>query len=188
MTKQVSTATIYLGTPFYNDDQRARVKKAMALLEKNPTVVRVHFPFDQNFVDPEEKNPEIGGIRSMTWRLATYNNDITGLVNASCGVFLYDMDNIDDGSAFEIGFMRALHKPVILVPFTNDPNKEKEMNLLNVNQLGGREVLLLDRERRAKIELCILYFILSFSLSLSLSLSLSKMQCHASTHQLTNSE
>ena len=51
MTKQVSTATIYLGTPFYNDDQRARVKKAMALLEKNPTVVRVHFPFDQNFVD-----------------------------------------------------------------------------------------------------------------------------------------
>ena len=102
MTKQVSTATIYLGTPFYNDDQRARVKKAMALLEKNPTVVRVHFPFDQNFVDPEEKNPEIGGIRSMTWRLATYNNDITGLVNASCGVFLYDMDNIDDGSAFEL--------------------------------------------------------------------------------------
>ena len=86
--------------------------------------------FDQNFVDPEEKNPEIGGIRSMTWRLATYNNDITGLVNASCGVFLYDMDNIDDGSAFEIGFMRALHKPVILVPFTNDPNKEKEMNLM----------------------------------------------------------
>ncbi len=57
MTKQVSTATIYLGTPFYNDDQRARVKKAMELLEKNPTVVRVHFPFDQNFVDPEEKNP-----------------------------------------------------------------------------------------------------------------------------------
>lgn len=47
MTKQVSTATIYLGTPFYNDDQRARVKKAMELLEKNPTVVRVHFPFDQ---------------------------------------------------------------------------------------------------------------------------------------------
>ena len=40
------------------------------------------------------------------------------------------MDNIDDGSAFEIGFMRALHKPVILVPFTNDPNKEKEMNLM----------------------------------------------------------
>lgn len=55
MNKQVSTAKVYLGTPFYNDDQRARVDKARALLEENPTVVRVHFPFDQNFVDPDEK-------------------------------------------------------------------------------------------------------------------------------------
>lgn len=130
MTHQISTATIYLGTPFYNDDQRARVKKARALLEQNPTVVRVHFPFDQNFVDPEETDAQVNGLRSMTWRLATYNNDLSGIINASCGVFLYDMDSIDDGSAFEIGFMRALHKPVILVPFTNDPNKEKEMNLM----------------------------------------------------------
>ena len=61
MTQQISTAKIYLGTPFYNDDQRARVKKARALLEQNPTVVRVHFPFDQNFVDPEEKDPEADG-------------------------------------------------------------------------------------------------------------------------------
>ena len=40
------------------------------------------------------------------------------------------MDNIDDGSAFEIGFMRALHKPVVLVPFTTDPAKDKVMNLM----------------------------------------------------------
>ncbi|WP_431462678.1 nucleoside 2-deoxyribosyltransferase [Lactobacillus crispatus] len=130
MTESVSTAKIYLGSPFYNDQQRARVDQARALLEQNPTVVRVHFPFDQNFVDPDEKNPEIGGIRSMTWRLATYNNDLEGLVNSTCGVFLYDMDNVDDGSAFEIGFMRALHKPVVLVPFTTDPNKDKVMNLM----------------------------------------------------------
>lgn len=40
------------------------------------------------------------------------------------------MDQIDDGSAFEIGFLRACHKPVILVPFTEDPNKDKVMNLM----------------------------------------------------------
>lgn len=130
MTESIPTATIYLGSPFYNDDQRARVVQAKKLLAQNPTIARVHFPFDQNFVDPEEVNPEIGGIRSMTWRVGTYQNDLSGIVNASCGVFLYDMDNIDDGSAFEIGFMRALHKPVVLVPFTNDPDKVKEMNLM----------------------------------------------------------
>ena len=32
--------------------------------------------------------------------------------------------------AFEIGFIRALHKPVVLVPFTTDPNKDKVMNLM----------------------------------------------------------
>ena len=130
MTAEISTAKIYLGSPFYNDVQRERVTKARKLLAQNRTVWQVHFPFDQNFVDPEEKNPEIGGVRSMTWRVATYQNDLNGIVNATCGVFLYDMDNIDDGSAFEIGFFRALHKPVILVPFTEIENKEKEMNLM----------------------------------------------------------
>src|SRR5699024_10110088 len=122
MNKQVSTAKIYLGTPFYNDDQRARVDKARALLEENPIVVIVQCPFDQYFVDAHEKIPVIGGIRSMTVRLVTYNNDLDGLVNSTCGVFLYDMDNVDDGSAFEIVFMRALHKPVVLVTFTKDPD------------------------------------------------------------------
>lgn len=124
------TAQIYLGSPFYTDAERARVPKAKELLAKNPTVLRVLFPFDMSFTDPEEKKPEIGGIRSMTWRVGTYQNDLSGIVNATCGVFLYDLDRIDDGSAFEIGFMRALHKPVIMVPFTEKENPEKVMNLM----------------------------------------------------------
>ena len=70
MNKQVSTAKIYLGTPFYNDDQRARVDKARALLEENPTVVRVHFPFDQNFVDPAFA-AWLGALPliTMTWKV-----------------------------------------------------------------------------------------------------------------------
>lgn len=118
MTENVATAKIYLGSSFYNDDHRTRALTAKKLLAKNPTVLRVHFPFDKNFIDSEEVNPKVGDVRSMTWRLGTYQNDLSGIVNATCGVFLYDMDKLDDGCAFEIGFMRALHKPVILVPFT----------------------------------------------------------------------
>lgn len=130
MSDQIPTARIYLGSPFYSDAEIKRSVKAKELLAKNPTVANVFFPFDQSFTDPEEKNPEIGGIRSMTWRVGTYQNDLNGISLATCGVFLYDMDMIDDGSAFEIGFMRAMHKPVVLVPFTEDPNKEKQMNLM----------------------------------------------------------
>ncbi|KRL61807.1 nucleoside 2-deoxyribosyltransferase [Lactobacillus psittaci] len=125
----VATGHVYLGSPFYSDAQRARVKKAQELLAQNETVVRVHFPFDYEFVDPDDPNPK-AGIPSLKWQLATYQNDLTGLVNASVGVFLYDMDQLDDGSAFEIGYMRALHKPVVLVPFTEHPEKEKKMNLM----------------------------------------------------------
>lgn len=34
------------------------------------------------------------------------------------------------GCAFEIGFMRANHKPVVLVPFTEHPERPKKMNLM----------------------------------------------------------
>ena len=37
---------------------------------------------------------------------------------------------LDDGCAFEIGFMRANHKPVVLVPFTEHPERPKKMNLM----------------------------------------------------------
>lgn len=130
MKAVVPTGKIYLGSPFYSDAERKRVDQAKELLSKNPTIAHVFFPFDGGFTDPDEKNPEIGGIRSMVWRDATYQNDLTGIVNATCGVFLYDMDMIDDGSAFEIGFMRAMHKPVVLVPFTEYPKKDKKMNLM----------------------------------------------------------
>lgn len=120
---------IYLGSPFYNKDQRDRVEKAQMYLAKNPTVLNIHFPFANEYVDADDPNPE-AGFFSLKWQVATYQNDLTGIINATVGVFLYDMDNLDDGSAFEIGFMRAMHKPVVLVPFTNHPNKPKKMNLM----------------------------------------------------------
>lgn len=133
MSDTPRTANIYLGSPFYSDDERKRVDIAKAYLAQNPTVERVFFPFDQNFTDPNETAEEAKGKRSMLWREATYQNDLNNIVTATVGVFLYDMDMIDDGSAFEIGFMRALHKPVVLVPFTKHPEKEKQMNLMLAN-------------------------------------------------------
>lgn len=130
MQKRVATGKIYLGGSFNREIDRQRVEQAKELLAKNPTIAEVKFPFDYSFTDPAEKNPQIGEERSMAWRLGTFQNDLNGLSNATCGVFLYDMDILDDGCAFEIGFMRANHKPVVLVPFTEHPEKPKKMNLM----------------------------------------------------------
>ncbi len=131
MTKEIATARIYLGSPFYTPAQRERVLQAKALLAKNATVAHVTFPFDQNFVDSAESVADReSGRRSVLWQQATYQNDLAGISHATCGVFLYDLDRIDDGSAFEIGFFRAQHKPVILVPFRVNEATPKGMNLM----------------------------------------------------------
>jgi len=52
------------------------------------------------------------------------------MATSDCGVFIYDMDDPDDGTAFELGWMRAMHKPAIVVPVSKKPKSEYEMNLM----------------------------------------------------------
>lgn len=125
MEKQ-ATARVYLGGPFYNEAQRQRVKKAQEYLRQNPTVASVHFTFDHQYVNPDDPDD----MSSLKWQIATYENDLQGMINSDCAIFLYDMDNIDDGSAFEIGFLRALHKPAVMIPFTEKKDAPKVMNLM----------------------------------------------------------
>ena len=49
---------------------------------------------------------------------------------ADAGVFLYDVENVDDGTAFELGFMRAMHKPAIVVLLSENGLENKELNLM----------------------------------------------------------
>ncbi|AYW44700.1 nucleoside 2-deoxyribosyltransferase [Tetragenococcus koreensis] len=119
---------VYLGTPYFNEEQKKRVEKAKKALEKNDTVAVIHFPFDFQYKEATLDDPkEIFG--TLTWQNATYQNDLSAMSTADCGVFLYDLDQIDDGSAFEIGFMRALHKPVLVFPFSKELDKQ-ELNLM----------------------------------------------------------
>lgn len=121
---------IYLGSPFFNDVQKERVEVATKHLEKNPTLELVHFPFDHQYGGASIENKEDGLFGSLEWQVGTYQNDLTGMETADAGVFLYDIDNLDDGSAFEIGFMRALHKPVVVVLLGEKPLEEYELNLM----------------------------------------------------------
>lgn len=125
MEKQ-TTASVYLGGPFYTPAQKQRVQKAQEYLRQNPTVGRVHFPFDHQYTNPADPSD----ASSLKWQLATYQNDLQGMINTDCAIFLYDMDQIDDGSAFEIGFLRALHKPAVMIPFSEKKDAPRAMNLM----------------------------------------------------------
>lgn len=122
---------LYLAGPWFNADQKERATTARALLANNPTVDLVHFPFDFQYKDATIDDPK-GVFGSLEWQDATYQNDLSAMGTATAGVFLYDLDNVDDGTAMELGFMRAMHKPCIVVLFNKSNAK---VNLMVAN--GG---------------------------------------------------
>lgn len=126
----IPTAKIYLAGPWFNPEQKERSAKAREYLNQNPTVRVIHFPFDFQYKDATEDHDPEGVFGSPEWIHATYMNDIVACGTCDAGVFLYDMDEIDDGTAMELGFLRALHKPCIVIPFSNRPKSEVRMNLM----------------------------------------------------------
>ncbi|WP_125706330.1 nucleoside 2-deoxyribosyltransferase [Lacticaseibacillus daqingensis] len=123
--KRVPLTKVYLGSPWFNPVQKARVTAAKAALDANDTVAIVHFPFDWEYHDEVVTAEQMDRI----WIDATYQNDLSAMATADVGVFLYDLDEEDPGCAFEIGFLRALHKPVVLVPLAKDLT-DKKLNLM----------------------------------------------------------
>lgn len=126
-TDAFNNTKIYLATPWFNPEQKKRVEEASKLLSANPTVGVVHFPFDYQYKDATIENKD-GVFGSLEWQVATYQNDLSDMGTADCGVFLYDLDNIDDGTAFEVGYMRSMNKPAIVVTFSN--KDDTKVNLM----------------------------------------------------------
>lgn len=124
------TTKIYLATSYFNDKQRERAHKAEEVLAKNDTVNVVHMPFNHQYQDvsiASEDNNDMFG--SPEWQKNTYGLDMTAVATSDCVVALYDLDMIDDGIAFELGLARSTHKPVILIPLSENL-EEKELNLM----------------------------------------------------------
>ena len=123
------TNKIYLGAPYFNDVQKKRVEEASKLLNYNLSVGVIHEPFDFQYKDVSIDKDEEGIFGSLEWQVATYQNDLSAMETSDVGVFLYDLDSEDSGSAFEIGFMRALHKPVVAV-LLSENHDDKQVNLM----------------------------------------------------------
>ena len=129
-TDPVANTKIYLATSFFNEEQRARIPQALAQLEANPTVGVVHQPFDFQYKDARVDSDPAGVFCSHELQISTYNNDLNAAGTSDVCVALYDMDQIDEGICMEIGMFVALHKPIVLLPFTKKDKSAYEANLL----------------------------------------------------------
>lgn len=128
--KKVPNTKIYLATSFFNDTQKKRLFDALVALEPNETVGVIHQPFDYQYKDARIDNDPDDIFGTLEWQVATYNNDVNAVGNSDVCVALYDMDEPDEGICFEIGMFVAMHKPIVLLPFTKKDPSEYEANLM----------------------------------------------------------
>ena len=120
------TTKIYLATPWFNDVQKERAKKAREYLNQNETVGVIHFPFDFQYKDATVDNDPEGVFGTPEWVAATFQNDCTAVATSDIGVFLYDLDNIDDGCAYELALFRSQQKPCVVIPFTERDREDRK--------------------------------------------------------------
>lgn len=121
--------SIYLAAPFFSDGQHTRINQVVAALQQNPTIGEIFLP---------EKHPysqeEFG---SLGWQDATFRLDVNHIYQADIVVAIADYkleeaDNeMDSGTAFEVGLAYGTHTPVAVIQF--DP--KKEINLMIAQSL-----------------------------------------------------
>ena len=119
---------IYLASPFFDEEQVERVKRVEKALADNPTITEVFSPRLQ-----QDEHLEHG---SDEWRDFVYNNDIKHVewCDAVVAVHDYEGEHVDPGTAFEIGYGKALNKFIVLYQ-EKDPVNEAPVNLMLTDSL-----------------------------------------------------
>lgn len=100
---------VYLAGPFFDDEQISRIERAEKALAANPQVNRVFSP----------RLSEIAGLTMGTpeWATQTFQMDVHQIDEADVVVALVDFvdDQVDSGTAFEIGYAFHGDKPIIVL-------------------------------------------------------------------------
>jgi len=117
---------IYLAGGWWGEYQPELLVKAYASLLDNPTVSHIHVPLlhqygGNAFVDGKFE-PD------YEWASMTYKADLRGIDNTDLVVALFPVEDQDSGSAVEVGYAVASHKPVVGV-FQGDAY-ENPINLM----------------------------------------------------------
>ncbi|MGV0167583.1 nucleoside 2-deoxyribosyltransferase [Furfurilactobacillus sp. WILCCON 0119] len=101
--------SIYLASPFFDEEQIDRVKRVEAALAANATIGDVFSPRKSQFPELTFGSPE--------WQETAYNHDLENLNGSDIVVAVSDFteDSVDSGTAFEIGYAVAKGKQVVLL-------------------------------------------------------------------------
>lgn len=120
VTEKPGARSIYLAGGWWGEYQPELLVKAYESLLNNPTVGHIHVPLlhqygGNAFVDGKFE-PD------YEWATMTYKADLRGIDNSDLIVALFPVEDQDIGTATEVGYAVASHKPVVGV-FQGDAYK-----------------------------------------------------------------
>ena len=114
---------VYLAGPFFSDSQIEIVKELNEVLQKNETIGNIFVPMEHQMND--------GDLVEFTspWAKAVAMNDYKNVREADIVVAIVDFDgqDMDSGTAAEIGYAYAIGRPVFLY---HDKNYDMMVNLM----------------------------------------------------------
>ncbi|USS90727.1 nucleoside 2-deoxyribosyltransferase [Fructilactobacillus carniphilus] len=101
-------AQIYLASPFFSDEQVARIEKIEAALTQNPTV--------KDFFSPRKNQETDNEPYTKPWATDIYHIDVSNIDAAEAVVAIIDFEgeHVDSGTAFEIGYAVQKGTPVVV--------------------------------------------------------------------------
>lgn len=108
---------IYLAGPFFSEKQIDRIHRIEQALQNNATVDSFFSPMETNTTDNAGKQGTPEWAR-LVYQLDTKEIDRADVV---CAVSDFTHQNMDSGTAFEVGYAAASHKPIIVLQELDEP-------------------------------------------------------------------
>lgn len=117
---------IYLAGPFFSEEQINRISKVEQALATNQTAGKVFSP------RLSDENDDTQNAGSPQWAKAIFEKDVVEVDRADVIVAITDFtnENLDSGTAFEVGYAYHSNKPIILLQ-----ELDEQLNLM-ISQSG----------------------------------------------------
>jgi len=118
----MSGKRLYLASGWFSESQKSLLKRAKQALTDNSTVdiENSFIPLDNQYKGLLVENDE-SLLHDIEWQTGTFFGDCGGIDYTDFVLALIDTKNVDEGTAWEMGYAFAQHKPVVVVIDSDDP-------------------------------------------------------------------
>lgn len=133
-------ANAYIQCSWFSPEEMEFMEAGLEALGQNATISLKysHHPLSHQYNDINvNDHPEV--MNDPVWQQATYQMDITAMDRSDLGVALFMPSKNDIGIGYEMGYLKASHKPNIVVL----PDEEKDIPLNLMPGIGNTQIITL---------------------------------------------